>query len=80
MARPIEGRPICFQTMHNDAAANPDHGGRADGAEKCQEDRHAENEGASERPAQTANGRSVVSFFARATPTSSAFTIRATTP
>jgi hypothetical protein len=45
-------RAVYFQAMQDDAAANPDHGGCADGAENCQEHGHPANKGASEREAR----------------------------
>ena len=50
MAEP--GRAVRLEPMHDDAAADPDHGGRADHAEHPQEVRHTEHEGAAERAAQ----------------------------
>jgi len=46
---------INFETMHDNAATNPDHGGSAGGTEKCQEAGHAENKRTSECTAYTAS-------------------------
>ena len=46
--------------MQDDAAANPDHGGGADGAENCQEYGHPAHEGASDPPAHTGKNRGTV--------------------
>ena len=54
--RPNGMNAVRFQTMHNNTATNPDHGGSADGAEKCQEAGHTENKGTSEFAADPVSG------------------------
>jgi hypothetical protein len=49
-----EMRAVCLETMHNDTATNPNHGGSTGSAEKCQEARHTENKGTSKCAAHTA--------------------------
>ena len=46
---------VRLETMHDNAATNPDHGGSAGGTEKCEETGHTENEGTSECTARTGN-------------------------
>ena len=46
-------RAVDFQSMQDDAAANPDHGRGADGAQKCKEHWHPMHEGASKPPPHT---------------------------
>ena len=53
--------------MQHDAATDPDHGGGADGAEQFQEDGHAANEAASQRPAHAAKRRAAIACCQRQT-------------
>ncbi|MGC1669421.1 MAG: hypothetical protein WA767_14410, partial [Pseudolabrys sp.] len=51
---------VRLQTMHNNAATNPDPGGRADGAEKYQEAGHTENKSPPECAAYVPHSRPTV--------------------
>jgi hypothetical protein len=46
---------VYVQTMHDNAAANPDHGGSAHRTEKCEENGHTENKGTPGCTAHSAN-------------------------
>ena len=46
---------VRIETMHDNAATNPDHGGSAGCTEKCEETGHTKNKGTSECTAHAAN-------------------------